>query len=107
MIFATDWLTCLIDVSVNATDSEEANLGRECDYLLIEIPTITSANLSLKVSRTSGGTFQALGSGSQLIAAGTGAFTTTVKLGGYQFIKIISSVSQAADITFRVRGMRS
>ena len=107
MILVTGWLPCLINVSVNATESEEVNLGRECDFLLIEIPTITSANLSLKVSRTSGGTFQALGSGNQIIVAGTGAFTTTVKLGGYQFIKIVSSANQAANRTFRVRGMRS
>ncbi len=98
------WKAATIDN--NGTKSAEVNLGNDCEWVQIIIPTITSGNISFEVAEKTGGTFQALGSGSQVITAGTGAFTTVATIGGFQFIKVVSSVSQGAERLIRVRGSR-
>jgi len=83
------------------------DLGRDFEWVQIVIPLIDSANISFQVSERTGGTYQALGSGSQVITAGTGEFTTVAAIGGFQFIKVVSSATQStAAVTFRVRGSR-
>ncbi len=89
----------------SGTSSGAIDLGRDYEWVQIVIPTITSANISFTVAETLGGTYQALGSGSQVITAGTGAFTTVATIGGFQFIKVVSSASQTSK-TFRIRGSR-
>ena len=88
------------------TSSDEVDLGRDYKWVQIIIPTIKSANISFTVAEKTGGTFQALGSGSQVITASTGAFTTVATIGGFQFIKVVSSVAQDAERLIRVRGSR-
>jgi len=99
-----DWLPATI--ADTATSSAEVNLGADFEWVQIIIPTIKSANISFTVSETSGGTFQALGSGSQAITATTGGFTTVAPIGGFQFIKVVSSVAQDAERLIRIRGSR-
>ena len=108
----SDWVTCLIDVSADNQTSTEADLGGYFDSLVIEIPTITSAQINVKVSRTSGGTFYDLystdadGTSAKIISdAGTGGLTWIVPLGGFRYIKLYSSASQGADRTFYLRGI--
>jgi hypothetical protein len=101
-----EWKNALIDVLVDNDLTAEVDLGRPYEVLLVVIPTIDSANVSFQVSEKSGGTYQDLGQ-NQIIAAGTGAFTTAIKLGGFQYIKIKTSAAQTADRTFRVCGVRS
>ena len=101
-----EWKDCVITITTSTTVSAEVDLGRDYDYMQIKIPTLTSANISFTVAEKTGGTFVTLGSGNAVITAGTGAFTTTVNLGGYQFIKVIASAAQGANRTFRVRGSR-
>ena len=98
-----EWLAATIASS--GTSSSEVNLGRDFEFLQIQIPTITSATLKVQVAESSGGTFYDLGS-SLTTVAGTGNYATVFKLGGYQFIKIVSSASQGAERLIRVRGMR-
>ncbi len=99
-----DWKAATI--ANNGTASAEVDLGRDYEWVQIIIPTITSANISFQVAETTGGTFQALGSGTQVITAGTGGFTTVATLGGFQFVKVISSATQAAERLIRIRGYR-
>lgn len=86
------------------TSSAEVNLGRDYDLLDIQIPTITSATLKVTVAEKTGGTFRDLGS-SVTTDTTTGNYSDVWKLGGYQFIKIVSSASQGAERLIRVRGM--
>jgi hypothetical protein len=103
---------------LDVTIADEGTLSGECDlgqgnpcenfeFLNIYIPTIDSANVSLYVSDKLGGTYYPLGLSTNVFAAATGGMYTTFELGGYQFIKILSSASQStAAVTFRVRGYR-
>jgi len=95
------WKTAVI-ASAGET-SGEVDLGDSYGYLMVNIPTITSATLSITVAMESGGTFVDLDSASYV--AGTGALGTTFLLGGWQFIKIVSSATQGAERTFYVRGV--
>lgn len=93
-------------IAASGTSSAEVDLGRDYEWVQIIIPTIDSANISFTVAEKTGGTFQALGSGSQVITAGTGGFTTVATIGGFQFIKVVSSATQTAERLIRVRGSR-
>jgi hypothetical protein len=103
---------------LDVTIADEGTLSAECDlghgtpgenyeFLNIYIPTIDSANISLYVSDKLGGTYAPLGLSTNVFAAGTGGLFTTFELGGYQFIKILSSATQStAAVAFKVRGYR-
>lgn len=93
-----------ITIATNTTYTPEVDLGRPYDLLDIHIPTITSSTLKVMVSEKAGGTYYDLGSGITT-AAGTGAYADVWKLYGHQFIKIVAGSGQAANRTFRVRGM--
>lgn len=86
------------------TSSAEVNLGRDYDYLEIIIPTITSCTLKIQVAEKTGGTFQDLGSNITTLTT-TGGYSTVFRLGGYQFIKVVSSATQGAERLIRVRGI--
>jgi hypothetical protein len=101
-----EWKNAVITIATSTTVSAAVDLGRDYDYLQINIPTIDSANVGFQVCETTGGTYKTLGSGNAIVAAGTGGFTTTVNLGGYQFIKVTTSAAQTANRTFVVRGSR-
>ncbi len=87
------------------TTSSEVDLGRDYDFLEIQIPTMTSGTMSLEVAEETSGTFYALGDG-VTTGASTHNYADVFKLGGYQFIKVVSSVSQSGTVLYRVRGMR-
>lgn len=90
-------------IANSGTSTSEINLGRAFEFLQIVIPSVTSGTLKLQVAEASGGTFQDWGD-SITTETTTGAYSDTWNLGSYQFIKIVSSVSQGAERTFRVRG---
>jgi len=93
-----------ISIAASGTTSKAADLGGNFQYLHIEIPTITSAQLSLQVSHAIGGTYQDYGE-SVLTQAGTGAYNDTWKLGGWRYIKIKSSDAQISTVIFKLRGI--
>ncbi len=97
-----EWLAATITAG---TSSDEVDLGRDYDFLEIQIPTMTSGTIKLKVAEKTGGTFRDLGD-SITTGVGTHNYHDTFKLGGYQFIKVVSSVTQSGTISIRVRGMR-
>ena len=93
-------------IAINGTSTGEINLGRDYDFIEVRIPTLVSGTLKLQTSNATGGTFQDLGA-SVTIGATTGAYNDTWNLGGWQFIKIVSSATQTTTArVFYVRGMR-
>ena len=103
MSYNGSWMAATIP---NAdTTSAEVNLGRDMDFMEIQIPTVTSGTLKVQVAEKTGGTFRDLGA-SVTTDTTTGAYHDVWKLGGYQFIKVVSSAAQGAERLIRVRGMR-
>jgi hypothetical protein len=109
-----EWKNCTI--AKDGTLSAEVDLARAYEKLMVVIPTIDEASISVKVSEKSGGTFQDLyltsltdGDDDKAITtAGVGGITWTVYIGGFQFIKLLASAAQTtAAVTFRVCGIRS
>ena len=98
------WLDCTITIATSTTVSAAVDLGKTYEKMMVYIPTITSATLSCYVSETLGGTYKALNDST---VAGTGDYHDIWNIGGHRFIKIVSSAVQAANRTFRVRGVRS
>ena len=93
-------------IASGGTSSAEVDLGQDYNYLEIQIPTLTSCTLKIQVAEKTGGPFYDLGDG-VATGAGTHNYADVFKLGGYQFIKVVTSESQGAQRLIRVRGMRN
>ena len=92
-------------IAINTTSTDEIDLENSCDYMQIILPALTSGTIKVQVSDVTGGTFQDLGS-SVTTGTTTGSYSTMFRLGGYRFVKIVSSASQAAARSIKVRGMK-
>ncbi len=100
-----------------ATTSDEVDLGRHYETIIIVCPALTtSATVAIQGATVSGGTFQnihitdpTVGDNNQVVtAAFTSAnFTWIVPIGGMRYIKLVLSVAQAAAKTFYVYGVSS
>ncbi len=109
-----NWKTALFDISESTTLTAEVDLGDVFDTLLIRIPTITAASISVKVAEASGGTFQDLymtipttGAPIQVkTSSATTAHILQLPLGGFQYIKLLSSAEQGEDRSCSVCGVR-
>lgn len=102
-----DWKTATI--ALNGTTSGEVDLGRDYEVIQVIFPTLTSCTIKLQVAQLTGGTFQDICDSTGVAittSAFTGAVSTVLKLGGYQFLKFVSSASQGAARSILVRGMR-
>lgn len=117
------WKTALIDID-RAVDgfagddvdqySELVDLGWEYEYLIVEVPTITSATVSIVGQRGSAITTvplpihilddDATGSFLHATTAGTTSLYVIFRIGGLRYIRILAAGNQAADRTFYVRG---
>jgi len=100
------WVDATITIATDDDLTAAVDLGADYDTLIVYIPTLTSAELTLYVSETLAGTYYAVGN-SVTVAAGTGGFIDVWILGGARYIKIGTSAAQGANRTFRVRGIRS
>ena len=112
-MLAGSWVTATI--AKDGTQSAEVDLGRPYDTLLMVIPTIDTAQVTIQIAEKSGGTFQDLyitdvadgGNNKAITASGTGALTWVVPLGGIQYIKVSTSAAQTtAAVAVRVCGVR-
>jgi hypothetical protein len=110
-----EWKTCLIDISESATTSLAVDLGRPYDFMTIELPTITNAQITVQTSKDAASTYQNLyttdladGSNSLLKnGTSTGGIAWQVPLGGFQYIKLLSSANQlTTDKSIKIRGGR-
>ena len=88
-----------------ASESAEIDLKRVFDLLQLDIPALNTCSLSLKAARISGGTFNVLGAASPSVDVGVGSKQDVFKIGGHQFLKLVSSVVQNAARTFYYRGI--
>jgi len=108
-----EWKTATI--ALNGTLSAEVDLGRPYETLLMVIPTIDSAQVSIQVAEKTGGTFQDAhiteGDGSSAVLKsdlGTGAITWVLPIGGFQYIKVKTSAGQTGGArSFRICGCRT
>ena len=101
------WTSAVI--ALGETVSAAADLGRDFEYLEIVIPTQTSATIGLQVGTNPAGgalAYKTLGIGSNVTAATTGNCVTTLELGGYRHVKVVSGTAQDAAETYYVRGYR-
>lgn len=96
------WLAATIPI--NTVTSAAVDLGRKYDLLAIQIPTVTSCTLKLTVSEILGGTYDDLGEGVTTDTT-TGSYFDVWKLGGWRYIKVVSSATQLAERLIRVQGM--
>jgi len=92
------------EIAASGNVSGAVDLGGHFGFLHIVIPTITSAQLELQVSKELSGTYQDLRQDA-LTDLSTGGFSDTWKLGGWRFIKIQSSAAQTSAVRFEVRGV--
>jgi len=102
----SEWMSAVVDISYDDDLTRVVDLGKEYEYLMVHIPTIDSANLSVYVAEALGSDYYALGN-AVVVAAGTGAFADVWDIGGHRYIKIKTSAAQTADRLFRVMGVRS
>ncbi len=110
---AGQWKDALVDVSVDADLSEEVDLGAPFEDLVVLIPTIKSATVTVHVAKEKGGTYYPLhildddATGS-FVSANTAATTSNCiifRIGGFQFVKIALGATQDNDTTFVIRGL--
>jgi len=93
-------------IAQDGTSSDGVDLGQDYNYLEIQIPTLVSCTIKLQVAEKTGGIFRDLGDGITT-DPGTHNYHDVFYLGGWQFIKVVSSVQQTgSDKLIRVRGMR-
>ena len=100
------WYEAVITIASDDDLTAEVDLEKPYETLIVIIPTLTSSNLTCYVSDSQGGTYVPLGN-SVTVDAGTGGYCDVWDIGGNQFIKIKTSAGQAANRTFKVRGVRS
>ena len=98
-----DWKAATI--SAGATKSAAVDLGRDYDYLEIQMPTMAACKLYLQVAETMGGTYYDLGKNVTTDEENFGR-ADIWKLGGHQFIKVAATKKQTSAVAIRVRGMR-
>lgn len=107
------WKSFEIDISASTTISDECDLDAPYEYMLLEVPTIDKAKLSVQALRESGGDVRNLhltnpaDGTDNLIESDsqTGAFIWCVPIRGAQYIKVTTDAVQTADRTFYVRGV--
>jgi len=92
-------------IALNETSSAEIDLGRDYDFLEVQIPAIDSASLKVQVAEKTSGTFRDLGN-SVTTSSGTHNYHDVWGIGGWQFIKVVASATQTGARLIRVRGMR-
>jgi len=117
-----EWLAATI--SSGGMESSAVDLGRDYDYISIQIPELNGDQLYLKVSETLAGTYYDLGGEDTTLHEMTvfkespisneedghpndvANRADSLRLGGWRFVKVCALSPQSADRSIRVRGMR-
>lgn len=110
-------------IASGGVESSAIDLGRDYDYVSIQIPVMNGGHLYIKVAEVTGGTYYNLGGDETSLYEMT-AFKNvpgdddakedaevynradSFRLGGWRFIKVCCTVPQSAERLIRVRGMR-
>ena len=86
------------------TSTGAIDLGDNFMYLNVVIPTLDAATVKVTVSESINGTYYTLDS--VTTASGTHNYATTLKCGGYRFIKLVASAAQSTTARqIRLRGL--
>ena len=93
-------------ISSSESESSAIDLGRDYDFLSVQIPVMDECNLSLRVAEQLAGTYYELGKDKATDEETFNRGAIWI-LGGWRFIKVIASKAQSADRLIRVRGMRN
>ena len=92
-------------IASGAMVSSAIDLGREYDYLSIQIPEMDTCQMYLQVAEITGGTYYDLGMDSTTSNEGFN-HADVWRLGGWRFIKVACTTPQTAERLVRVCGMR-
>jgi len=106
-----EWIE--FDITGTGKTSDECNLGRVYETVVILLPTIDEGTITVQGARETGVgyanlyTYNPAGGVVQMITGDTtGGYFCIFPIGGYQYIKLVSSVDQT-DETFYAMGVRS
>ncbi|MBN1856936.1 MAG: hypothetical protein JW846_08285 [Dehalococcoidia bacterium] len=101
------WKTATIDVSEDDDLSGEIDLGEHYRYLAVILPALTQSRVGVQVAPASGGSFVVLGNGNAAQTdLTTGEYATVFDIGGWRYVRLSTSVAQAADREFSIQGVR-
>ncbi len=97
-----------VTISALGSDTGEIDLQNQYDFLCVLIPEMDNCEISLMVAEKTtaqGGTYSKLGEG---LTTDEEKFkhADVWQLGGFQHIKIVSSIPQSAERVIRLRGTR-
>ena len=86
------------------TTTGTIDLGNSYMYIRVIIPTLDAATVKVQVAEKASGTYYDLDA--VTTTSSTHNYATTLKVGGYRFIKFVASASQAtAAVDLRVSGL--
>jgi hypothetical protein len=86
-----------------ALTSSALDLGDNYEYLNVYIPTIDAGAVSVYVSDTLTGTYAADNLSTASHSSSTGGVFTTLGIGGFRYIKIVTENQTSAAVTFKIR----
>lgn len=92
-------------ISAGTSTSDAIDLGREYDYLSVQLPIMDECKLYLKVAEKLADTYYDLGKETTTDLE-TFDRADVWRLGGWRFIKVVATASQTAERLIRVTGMR-
>ena len=92
-------------IASGASSSSAVDLGRDYDWLSLEIPEMTTSQLYLQVAEALASTYYDLGRDTTTVEESFN-HADVWQIGGWRYIKIISTAVQGAQRLIRVRGMR-
>ena len=107
------WKDATIIYLTDTTASAEVGLGGAYEFLTVIIPELAgSYTTTVHIAYESGGTFYplymfdtaAVGDFAQITDGATTTKALTFRIGGVQYIKVVSGTALGANITFKVRG---
>lgn len=93
-------------ISSGERKTSAIDIGRDYDFLELMIPGMDSCKLYLQVSEREEGTYYDLGNDATTNEENFNRAAIWT-LGGFRFIKVVSSVVQNQSVTIRIRGMRN
>ena len=107
------WKSAVLTYTTNTTQSAEVDLGAPYEFLTVLIPTLSNASVTtVHISDASAGTFYPVYGFNTSATADFAHATTdentskadTFRIGGAQFLKVVTGDAQTANTTFKVRG---
>lgn len=92
-----------VAIANGASLSSAIDLGRIYDFIQLDVPAVNATSVGIDVSRTAGGTYNALGTTAAVdISAGSKQYVLNIH--GHQFLKVNCTNAQGAARTVWYRG---